>query len=154
MIEFSGTISKNCKNYIKNREKKISFVGLSGACLVFLIPFIILSFKNQIFLLVVATLLFLPLFAFSPISERSLQSSIPEEIKINNNIIISKGKNFEYKRQTSSIKKIIDFGDWYHVFFNYANRCENFICQKDLIKEGTIEDFEKMFEDKIVRKTK
>ena len=27
-----------------------------------------------------------------------------------------------------------------------------FICQKDLIVEGSIEEFEKLFEDKIVRK--
>ena len=34
----------------------------------------------------------------------------------------------------------------------FPSQWSNCICQKDLIIEGTIEEFEKLFEDKIVRK--
>ncbi len=41
-----------------------------------------------------------------------------------------------------------------HVIFYLPNFNRRFICQKDLITEGTIEEFEEIFKDKIVRKTK
>ena len=152
MIEFSGTLSKNCKKYIIKRARKISLIGSSLVSFIFLIPSIILTCNNLIYLMFVIVLIMFPLFSFFPLSDKSLQYLIPEKIEISNDIIISKGKKYEFAREISSVKKIIDFGDWYHIFFIYPDRSENFICQKSLIVKGTIEEFETMFEDKIVRK--
>ena len=54
--------------------------------------------------------------------------------------------------ETENIYKVIDYGDCYNILLNrIAIGC---IIQKNLIVEGTIEEFEELFQDKIVRKLK
>ena len=48
-------------------------------------------------------------------------------------------------------KRIIDYGDCYHI--RYKRFKAPIICQKNLLKEGSLEDFERIFSDKIVRKS-
>ena len=49
----------------------------------------------------------------------------------------------------SYIKKIIDEDEWYCIF---AYRMSPIYIQKNWIKEGTIEEFEEYFKDKIIKK--
>ena len=42
----------------------------------------------------------------------------------------------------------MDEGDCYYVIYADLNNC--IICQKDLLKEGTLEEFEEIFKDKLV----
>ena len=51
----------------------------------------------------------------------------------------------------STIKSVEDYGEWYYFIFNYADRDPYFICQKSLLSKGTIEKFEELFADKIVK---
>ena len=51
----------------------------------------------------------------------------------------------------SKVKKVIDMGEWYYIIFKFGDISNSWICQKDLITQGTIEDFEKIFEGKIKR---
>lgn len=53
--------------------------------------------------------------------------------------------------ETANINKVIDYGDCYKLVRDLKTGC---IIQKDLIVEGTIEEFEELFQDKIVRKLK
>lgn len=152
MIEFKGSLSNDCKKYLIRRAKKISFLGLFFPCVLLLIPFIFLALQNSIFIIAVVALLLLPFVAFIKFPKSSLGLILPCIITIENNMIYSKGERFEYSKPISSIKNVIDFGEWYHIFFYYRDRCENFVCQKDLLKIGTIEDFESLFEGKIIRK--
>ena len=41
--------------------------------------------------------------------------------------------------------------NFYVIKFYIPEQCINCVCQKDLIVEGTIEQFEEMFKDKIVQ---
>lgn len=50
------------------------------------------------------------------------------------------------------VKEVEDLGDSYRILFDFPGCSPMFLCQKDLITEGTIEDFEELFADKIVRK--
>lgn len=52
------------------------------------------------------------------------------------------------------VEKILDYGSFFDIKIYSPTKIFNCICQKDLIVEGTIEKFEKLFEDKIVRKYK
>ena len=45
-----------------------------------------------------------------------------------------------------------DYGECYYFKFNFGERDRFFVCQKSLLTEGTIEEFEELFEDVIVRK--
>ena len=54
------------------------------------------------------------------------------------------------QKPMKKIKKVMDEGDCYYIIYADINNC--IVCQKNLIKEGTIEEFETLFEGKIVRK--
>lgn len=47
-----------------------------------------------------------------------------------------------------SIVKVVDYGNFYYL----RPRVGRYFCQKDLLTEGTLEEFEKLFEEIIVRK--
>ena len=49
----------------------------------------------------------------------------------------------------SSICQIVDYGEWYYLVFDYGDKDLYFVCQKDLLTGGTIEEFENIFEGKI-----
>ena len=52
------------------------------------------------------------------------------------------------------IETVVDYGEWYQIYFNIGFRNNYMICQKDLIVKGTLEEYEKLFGDKIVRSPK
>ena len=45
-----------------------------------------------------------------------------------------------------------DFGEYYVLIFRDSGNFSQIICQKDLLTNGTIEQFEELFDGKIVRK--
>ena len=49
-------------------------------------------------------------------------------------------------------KKVVDMGDWYKIYFYFPHKSNIFLCQKDLIVQGTIEEFENIMYGKIVPK--
>ena len=53
------------------------------------------------------------------------------------------------KKPMKKIKKVLDAGDCYYIIYGDINNC--IVCQKNLIQEGTIEEFETLFQGKIVR---
>ena len=62
-------------------------------------------------------------------------------------------EDFCVTKNLSEVTVVYDMGEWYHIHFGCKyDRWARFICQKDLIQGATIEEFEKLFENKIVRK--
>ena len=59
------------------------------------------------------------------------------------------GEKYERFSMIQEVKIVNDYGDWYHMIIPKQDKY--FIFQKDLITQGTIEEFESIFEDKIVR---
>ena len=53
------------------------------------------------------------------------------------------------KKPMKKIKKVLDVGDCYYIIYGDISNC--IVCQKNLIQEGTIEEFETLFQGKIVR---
>ena len=49
------------------------------------------------------------------------------------------------------IKGVRDFGEYYVLIFRVSGNFLQIICQKDLLTNGTIEQFEELFDGKIVR---
>ena len=50
------------------------------------------------------------------------------------------------------IKGVRDFGEYYVLIFRDLGDFSQIICQKDLLTNGTIEQFEELFDGKLVRK--
>ena len=56
------------------------------------------------------------------------------------------------RKPLSKVKKVVDAGDWYYVVFKGGSINSAFVCQKNLLTKGTLDEFEKLFEGKLVRK--
>ena len=61
--------------------------------------------------------------------------------------------NQEFYKYTNDVSKIIEYENMYIIVFS-ALMGLGIIAQKDLLVEGTLEEFEKLFEGKIIRKIK
>ena len=90
--------------------------------------------------------------AFVPIKKQYREGIYPEMIIIEGEDLKSLGKNSSVYKKMYDVKEVEDLGDSYRILFDFPGRSPMFLCQKDLITEGTIEDFEELFADKIVRK--
>ena len=60
-------------------------------------------------------------------------------------------EKFDWERDVSEVKEVIDYGKWYYIKFTYFARNPRFVCEKALLCQGTLEEFEKIFKGKINR---
>ena len=111
------------------------------------------------FLVIIAGILFSVFFLFmvyySPFMKSTFPMILPTRVVISDDgYITSYGEKFELTNPIDTVAVVIDCGEWYHISWNrkVGFGPERFICQKDLLTHGTIEEFEKLFEGKIVRK--
>ena len=75
-------------------------------------------------------------------------------IDLKDEVIVHKNEKRERFHMLSSVKTVIDYGEWYYFVFNFSDRDPYFVCQKSLLTKGTLEEFEALFEDKIERRIK
>ena len=156
MIEFSGCLSHKCQKYILYKEAKIGLIAGITTASIFSIPAMILAIKvNFIFIICLPAFLIFGLLAGMPPNKKNYNFIMPSNIIINLNsgTIISKSEKFYLERAISEIVSVNDMGDWYHICFgDKIDRLGRFVCQKDLIRGCTVDEFEKIFVNKIVRK--
>lgn len=164
MIIFRFKFQGNIKNYLIKKQKRGSFLAALITALLFFVPAVIVGaiwYNNFIAVMIsigltVFSLLFLIYFSRWDSPLNGFYKSVPEKIIIDSkqSIIETSGiTKYCYKSVNfDEIKEILDLEKFYEFKFYGLAGSRFFICQKDLIIEGTIEEFEKLFEDKIVRK--
>lgn len=153
MIKFCGSISEDNKKVIIKKERMIFFLVatipvLLGCCLITILAINI----HLIYLLFIIPLVFFLIIPFFPLSKQSLDLMIPFKISITNDLIISEGNNFKCTKKLSEIKKIVDYGTYYFIYFKWPKKSYKFLCQKNLIEEGTLITFENLFQNKLKQK--
>lgn len=153
MIKFCGSLSEDNKKVIIKKERMILFgvatiPVLLGCCLITILAINI----HLIYLLFIIPLVFFLIIPFFPLSKHSLDLMIPFKISITNDLIISEGNNFKCTKKLSEIKKIVDYGTYYFIYFKWPKKSYKFLCQKNLIEEGTLITFENLFQNKLKQK--
>lgn len=153
MIKFQGEISQKCRKFLSNWETlsgRIAGIAVGGVgCVVAILWGV---FSNIYALLFLVPMLMVMI--FSGWSDKKIKTREPKSVTIYNDSIEMESDTKNELRYLDMVKSIKDYGEWYAFKFFLPNKSGYFICQKDLIVEGTIEDFEKLFEGKIVRKYK
>ena len=155
MIKFQGEISQDCKKWFLKREFVCGlFIGLFTTLIfgVGIVLFAIYWNLLALWFFVLPALLTCAL-CFQCVSKYILKI-LPSVITIEDGYIEGKNKGGNVWRNLKLVKTIIDYGDWYVFKFTFPHKIRWVICQKDLIVEGTIEEFEQLFEGKIIRKHK
>ena len=155
MIEFTGQISGQCKKFILKRQVRNQTIASAISCLL-AAPFVI---AMSVYIDKLFSIFFIPLFmliSFSLIkpSNKTQKTFLPIRVYIDleEEIVVRVTENNKVDLSLSSVKRIEDYGDWYYFVFNYDSRDPYFICQKELLSLGTIEEFERLFEGKIIIK--
>ena len=57
-------------------------------------------------------------------------------------------------KPVKKVKKVVDCGGYYYLYLHRLDASHGIICQKDLLIEGSLEEFENIFAGKIKRKIK
>ena len=74
----------------------------------------------------------------------------PTKIKIDENSIYVETKYDKTACSLSKVKKVIDWGDVYEIVFHLPRVYPFCVCQKDLLCQGTLEEFQTIFKEKII----
>ena len=160
MFVFQFNFEGPAKDYLIREEVKAARMARLIVFFLTMIPAIaigIIWYYNYIVLIISMGIVLLS-FTFlivvkqwdNPIKE--LPNVIPTTITIEDDKIVRSGFQSYRLVNIQDIKEIWDMGSFYAIIFYFPNMDRRFICQKDLLVEGTIEEFEQLFEGLIVRK--
>ena len=151
MIVFEGQISGKCKEGVLRRGTKNSFIGGLITSILFAIPTIILALKiDWIILLFFLVLIPFPFLAAIPPKEKYYPTIFPSKVPIDTQTgeMTTLSSQFYAESSITDVVKVLDKGEWYLIYLK--SKDGRFICQKDLLTNGTLDEFEKFFKDKII----
>ena len=160
MIEFNGEFSEKSKRYLLKENAILGFVvslilALFVTGIVVTIAIIYSLWIILLFLIVFVLLVVLVTLAPYIQRKRTLELIVPTKIIINQDakyIQVYYRNSVIIEKKLSKIKKVIDEGKCYYIKLKFP-KIDGFLCQKDLLVDGTIEEFEELLQGKIVRKT-
>lgn len=165
MIEFQGSISeKNQLDRMKKLDKKVTQVSILGLIFIWLVV-IAIGLPLRILQDLWGELIFCSLIMLTvPILSAYTPKKVILRFRISPHIIItekdlslelrSNGKEVWRIRKISKVKKVLDCGEVYYIIFKFGDITNSWICQKNNIINGTIEEFESLFQTKLVKETK
>ena len=157
MIQFSGHLSGEAKAFLWKRHKKMDFASFFIGMLMLMPLVLFFSIKyafweGVIFYLVM--ILAITLLLFIPPSKSIVKKIEPIKIYTEDEYIICVTEvGTETARNMNEATKLIDAGSYYYLVFSYGQVSMDFVLQKDLLVEGSLEEFEKIFEGRLERLT-
>ena len=155
MIEFNGYISGNAeKQFVKSE-----FLMLLTAFWFFPIGLLVLSIAYAIntgFWLIaqifIGEHIFIPIAIVIVLSKRGRKKMLTKKVIIHDGLITAITDQQPVTQNISDVKQVNEYADYYKINFRFGRICNIFICQKDLITKGTLEEFDELFADKLVIK--
>ena len=164
MVEFSGKIENAVQaKVISKRSLFAGIVGIiiaiAGLIISLVIWLIERSLDKESMIILIGSILMVIIYGIIciPTSKKRLKFEWDYYIKFENEIItvVFNHQNGAVQScKMSKIKKVIDYGEFYYLYLYRIDPSKSIVCQKDLLINGTIEEFEKLFEGKIRRKFK
>lgn len=153
MIEFKGQPSFEVQKHIYKKTRKMLHIVFTISWSILLIPIACFTIGHNMTLFLYGYLAMLPIlnlivWACQPSKKKPM---LPGKITIDNEYIEYESKQATVYRNTSDVKVVRDYGDFYDVISHFGKGSDFFVCQKTLLSCGTLEDFEKLFDGKIVR---
>lgn len=151
MIVFEGKPTNECRKFLIKKHKKGNWIPTSVTAFLLSIPLVWLCFLNVNFGFLLITIWLIPLFSLMPPGKKEVNRFLPHKVLFDTDestVVISMEKG-EHFRMLNEVKRVYDYRYWYYLDIDFGD--PYFICQKDLLTEGTLEEFEALFEGKIVR---
>lgn len=154
VIEFNGYIDGTARKrfWHNNRVMGVKIILVAEALI---IPGImVFGIKAQNWLMVIlfaVTFFILPLSALIPQGKKAEKSVLPKRIVADEESITCTTDREVVAKWLEDVKTVIDHGEFYELVFPFGKISTNFICQKNLLTKGTLEEFEALFEGKITK---
>lgn len=154
MIEFNGYLTGAAEKHFYKKlatyEQNITLI-----CITLSLPMVIYAGKlignvEVFFCLFCSLYLIIPLVVRIPKSAREKKQLTPQRVRLEGEYIVSFSEKFTEKKLISDVSFVRDFGDFYELVFPLRKLSNRFICQKELLKSGTLQEFEQIFEGKIL----
>ena len=154
MIKFQGEISGACLNYILRRNAKqdltVMLIGLPLFGIPITIALCAIHWKLIFLCLPFFALTIALCFLRSPKKDLGLYAPTTVIIDPQTQDLICESDKFHEESAFSLVDEVWDWGEWYEIRANGS--FGHFFCQKDLLVQGTLEEFEALFADKIIKK--
>lgn len=156
MIKFEGEISGQTLKFIINQHRNKSLIAASIVSVILAIGIIIFAilYDTVYFIGLAFPIIFVVLSVFAKPSKSIYNIILPQRVYIEGETIICENEKGSISRTLDQVETVIDFGEGYYIRFYFGYRSNTSICQKSLLIQGSIEEFEKKFDGKIVRKIK
>lgn len=153
VIEFDGYLTGTAEKHFFNRTKILTKNKVFAILLLVLPAIIVFSFYfnlHILFKIYVVIVMVLSSFLMIPRSKKTKKEIVPKRIYVDGeSLVCISDKNAE-SRLVSDVKRVTDFGEFYEIAFPFGKISANFICQKNLLSKGSLEDFETLFDGEIV----
>lgn len=149
MVKFEGYPTGEAKRSYAKNARKFGHKTILVSWLLLLPAFISVSYSMRRWIFVGIYLLVAGMLHLTVCLFRGKSISLSKSIYTEDEYIIALGDDFQQIKSISDVKYVIDHGDFYELVFPLGNVTDKFICQKDLLVEGTLEEFEALFKDKL-----
>lgn len=147
MIVFEGSISGQCLQNCNKKLKNEIIISLTIVSIIIIfIWYLIFGFSILILFpaIVCLTMYTIGLAFYKKTNSKPFKIIVdPDE----RTIVYEAKSEKEHFFMFDDIKSVYDYGEYYHFW-----QGDMFLCQKSLLVQGTLEEFEKLFEGKIIRK--
>ena len=153
MIEFTGVPTGEFKDICVKRHKKdaMRFALVFGAIISAIIIALTFLLDKLIILFLAIPLAFIVAYAIWP-TKKEEYKLFSKSITITEDGEMVAVTHFEeILRAVSQVEEVVDVGCGYIIKFYHEYRTDFFLCQKDLLVKGTLDEFENFFKDKITR---
>lgn len=163
MIEFNGPITEeNQLNRMKKVDKTVICVFFGGLIFIWIIliafELVFSGFLQDLWkecVICSVVLLGLTFLSVLPPKKIILRFRLSPHIIITEEKLslelYSRGEKVWRTRKLSRVKKILDCGEVYYIIFKFGDITNSWVCQKDNIISGSIEEFEALFQSKIIK---
>lgn len=155
MIEFRGYISGAAEKHFHKKSRNLGRSLLLKSALLVLPPIISLARNTSNWKIIgyfCAFIVLILLAVHLPKSKKERIAITPKKIYTEEDYIICVSDQYVESRMIKDVKNVYDHGEFYDLVFPFGKISDKFICQKNLLTEGTLAEFEALFDGKIVRK--
>ena len=150
MIKFEGTLCEQAKKLIVTKKRTSFLVCQAVTVLVFLV-ITIFRVKNSsnpwAYVLGMTLFVILINLVLALTINKKSKWLFPISVSVDNGEIVYETEGFRERYEFEKVKRVCDHGIFYEIIVS----SHTLICQKDLLTQGTIEEFEALFDGKIER---
>lgn len=155
MIEFSGYLSGSAEAFFYKKSRYLGLGFLLVGMILVLPTIIVLSVRlNDAAPTIVYCAIFpvLCLLSLIPKRKKEKRRLTPKRIYTEDDCITCVANGYVETKFVDDVKMVVDHGEFYEIIFPFGKVSDKFICQKDLLTQGSLQSFEELFKGKVIKK--